>query len=73
MIEKMYAAARKVVAFNGLSTYGHGHAPGLVLTHPHEMLQWCAARVTTRLTLRHDYNPPAEQSVLADYTVYLFK
>jgi SAM-dependent methyltransferase len=72
-IEQLYRAARKVAAFNALSTYGNPEAPGLVLTHPHEMLEWCAERVTPNLALRHDYNPPPEQRILADYTIYLFK
>jgi SAM-dependent methyltransferase len=72
VIEKAFAAARRQVAFNAMSTYVDFEAPDLYYTNPCEIFDFCKRHLTRRVTLRHDYlvrddRPPFE------YTIYLYK
>lgn len=72
VIEKAFAAARRQVAFNALSTYVDFQAADLYYTDPREVFDFCKRHLTRRVSLRHDYlvrddRPPYE------YTVYLYK
>lgn len=70
-VVKAFAAARRHVAFNAMSTYVDFEDPALFYTDPREVFDFCK-RLTRRVTLRHDYlvrddRPPFE------YTIYLYK
>ena len=45
----------------------------LFYSDPGEMFSWCAARLTRKLRLRHDYNAPPKLGVPVDYTIFLYK
>ncbi len=72
-IASMFASARKVAAFNSLSSHVDRLESNLFYTRPEEMLEWCARHLTRRFTLRHDYNIPPQLGLPIDYTMFLFK
>lgn len=72
-VENMFAVANKAVAFNSLSSYVERHEADLFYTRPPEMVEWCAKRLTRKLSLRHDYNVSTDVGLPLDYTLYLFK
>ncbi|WP_228151680.1 class I SAM-dependent methyltransferase [Pseudazoarcus pumilus] len=72
VLEKAFAATRKQVAFNAMSTYVDFEDPDLYYTNPCEIFDFCKRNLTRKVTLRHEYlvredRPPFE------YAVYLYK
>jgi SAM-dependent methyltransferase len=65
LIRKMFALARRAVAFNTLSAWAPDPEPGEFYADPLEVLRFCH-ELTPWVTLRHDYHP-------RDFTVYLYK
>lgn len=64
-VARMWALARRAVAFNCLSTWGPQPVPGEFQADPLDMLAW-GAELTARVALRHDY-------LAHDFTVCLWK
>jgi SAM-dependent methyltransferase len=72
VLAKSFAAARRQVAFNAMSTYVDFENPELYYTDPREVFDYCKRTLTRRVSLRHDYlvrddRPPYE------YTMYLYR
>jgi SAM-dependent methyltransferase len=65
MVRRMFAACRKGVAFNTLSSMAPQPAPGEFYADPAQVLKACLG-ITPRVAIRHDYLPH-------DFTVYLYK
>ena len=71
-LARAFAATRRRVAFNLMSTYVDFQDESLFYTDPRAVFDFCKRRLTSRLTLRNDYlvrddRPPFE------YAVYLYK
>jgi SAM-dependent methyltransferase len=65
MVRRMFAACRKGVAFNTLSSMATEPTPGEFYAEPAQVLKACLG-ITPRVAIRHDYLPH-------DFTVYLYK
>ena len=71
-INKMYAACKKGVAFNSMSTYVDYQDEILYYTNPLEIFDYCKRNLTRKVVLRHDYLVK-ENSVPYEYAIYLYK
>ena len=65
MVARMFACARRAIAFNSLSAWADRQAPGEYYADPGRVLE-CCHRLTGRVVLRHDYLPN-------DFTVYAYR
>ncbi len=72
-IVRMYADARKVVAFNVLSTATPHPESALFYVSPRDMKAWCEVNVTRAVTLRADYSCAPATGAAQDQTLYLWK
>ena len=72
-LERAFSAAEIALAFNGLSTMVERDERELFYSDPGDMFSWCAARLTRKLSLRHDYNASPALDVPVDYTIFLYK
>lgn len=66
MITRMYALARRGVAFNMMTDYVDYRLDRLYYANPLEFFEYCRKNLTRRLQLRHDYP-------LYEFTIYLYK
>lgn len=64
-VRALFAATRRVVAFNSLSAWAPQTEPGEYYADPTEVLRFCR-ELTSRVVVRHDYMPH-------DFTVYLYR
>ncbi len=64
-VRDLFAATRRVVAFNTLSAWAPRTESGEYYADPTEVLRFCR-ELTSRVVLRHDYMPH-------DFTVYLYR
>jgi SAM-dependent methyltransferase len=65
LVSRMFALARRSVAFNSLSAWASAHEPGEFYADPLETLRFCRT-LTPWVTLRHDY-------LAHDFTIYLHR
>ena len=65
LIRKMYALAKKGIAFNVMSTFVNFQADNLYYKSPLEMLGWAMQEISPHVRLDHSYP-------LYEYTMYLF-
>ena len=65
IVRRMFALARKAVAFNSLSIWAPCSEAGEFQADPIATVQFCR-ELTSRVALRHDYMPH-------DFTIYLYK
>lgn len=66
MITRMYALARRGVAFNMMTDYVDYRVDRLYYASPLEFFEYCRKNLTRRLQLRHDYP-------LYEFTIYLYR
>ena len=71
-LERMFAAARKVVAFNALSTYVDYRDAGLYYCDPLRLFDHVQRHVAPLVSLRHDYRVKPS-SIPFEFSMYLFK
>ncbi|MBI3299567.1 MAG: class I SAM-dependent methyltransferase [Elusimicrobia bacterium] len=71
-IGRMFRAARKGVAFNAMSTYVDYQDKSLYYSDPLKVFDFCKRRLTSKVTLRHDYLVK-DNSIPFEYAVYLYK
>ncbi len=71
-IDKMFAASRKGIAFNAISTYVDYQADNLYYSDPLEVFDYCKKNLTRRVVLKHDY-VLKKGSIPFEYTIYLYK
>lgn len=65
MITKMYALARRGVAFNMMTDYVDYRIDRLYYANPLEFFDYCRKNLSRRVQLRHDYP-------LYEFTIYLY-
>lgn len=71
-IKKMFAACKKGVAFNAMSTYVDYQDEILYYSDPLEVFDFCKKNITRKIVLRHDYLVK-ENSIPYEYALYLYK
>lgn len=65
LVARMFALARRAVAFNSLSMWASERSPEEFYADPCDVLDFCR-QITPWVTLRHDYLPH-------DFTVYMYR
>lgn len=71
-LTKLYAGVRQGLAFNLLSAYVDYFDQGLYYADPGEVFRFCKENLSTRVTLRHDYQIKA--GVLPyEFTIYVYR
>jgi SAM-dependent methyltransferase len=71
-VRKMFAAARKAVAFNALSTYVDYQDEGLYYCDPLRLFDHLKRHVAPQVTLRHDYRVKPNL-IPFEFSMYCFK
>ena len=71
-INKMFAACKKGIAFNAMSTYVDYQDEILYYSDPLEVFDYCKKNLTRKVTLRHDYLVK-QNSIPYEYALYLYK
>jgi SAM-dependent methyltransferase len=66
MLERMFALARRGVAFNMMTSYVSYEDAHLYYAPPAEMLDFCVRNLSRRVVIRHDYP-------LWEYTLYVYR
>jgi len=71
-LRHMFAASRRGVLFNAMSTYVDFLAPELVYFHPEDLFRFCKEALSPRVCLRHDYQ--VKPGVVPfEYAIYVYR
>jgi 2-polyprenyl-3-methyl-5-hydroxy-6-metoxy-1,4-benzoquinol methylase len=71
-IAKMFAAAKRGIAFNALSTYVDYQAADLYYSDPLEVFDFCKTHLSRKVILRHEYLV-RKGTIPYEYTMYVYK
>ena len=71
-LDKMFAASKKGIAFNAMSTYVDFYNDELYYSNPLEVFDYCKKHLTSYAVLKHDYIVKKD-SIPYEYTMFLYK
>ncbi len=71
-LEKMFAACKKGICFNALSTYVEYHDDDLYYVDPRDVFDFVKRKLTPKVELKHDYELK-ENGFPYEFTIYAYK
>ena len=72
ILVRTFGIAKKGVAFNAMSKYVDYEDENLCYFQPEEIFSFCKRRLSSRVTLRHDYRVK-DNVIPFEFTVYVYK